>query len=190
MCLFDTTVILWFFHYTSTTVLWFLLTLLVLFLYLRHKTWFRHEIHTYRARKCPSIMHLTKKFYSEIFFLVQYYSKKETVTLEFLDPIYLSNSQKVKFKDYLNNQMFSSRHPNNDNYTYSYTLLGTFTDLILKEHEIGILSNIHKSKLFQLAFSKSSSSKRMLAFLLASAACLSLAWTMDSIQRWHFFSIS
>lgn len=61
----------------------------------------------------------------------------------------------------------------------------------MKECEIGILSEKYSQlQLFPLAFSKSSSSSRMLAFLLASAACLSLAWTIDSIHRWHFLSIS
>ena len=34
-----------------------------------------------------------------------------------------------------------------------------------------------------ITFSKSNSSNKMLAFLFASAACLSLACTIDSIQR-------
>lgn len=125
------------------------------------------------TRKCPSIMHLTNNYTQKSFFWYNFISE-EIVILEFLDPISLNNSQ--KFKDYLNNKMLSSRHSNYGNYTYFFTLIHTFTYLIiLKECEIGILSNIQSSKLFQLAFSKSSSSKRMLAFLLASAACLSLA---------------
>ena len=39
-------------------------------------------------------------------------------------------------------------------------------------------------------FSWSSSCSKMVAFLLASAACLSLASMMTSMHRWHFFSIS
>lgn len=41
-----------------------------------------------------------------------------------------------------------------------------------------------------LTFSKSSSFNRMLAFLLASAACWSLAFTMVSTHWWHFFNSS
>lgn len=72
--------------------------------------------------------------------------------------------------------MLSSRHSNYGDYTHSYTPITTFTDLILKELEIEILREKYSQlQLFPLAFSKSSSSSRMLAFLLASAACLSLA---------------
>lgn len=41
-----------------------------------------------------------------------------------------------------------------------------------------------------ITFSRSSSLRRMLAFLLASAACWSLALTMVSMHWWHFFKSS
>lgn len=41
-----------------------------------------------------------------------------------------------------------------------------------------------------LTFSRSSSFKRILAFLFASAACWSLAFTIVSTHWWHFFNSS
>ena len=63
------------------------------------------------------------------------------------------------------------------------------TDACLCFWETHRLPEIERG-LFGLTFSKSSSLRRMLAFLFASAACWSLALTMVSMHWWHFFNSS